>query len=76
MLGRWLLEDTRDFNNEQLVELSKIHNRFHQISNKIIVQANAALIGIHVVEKINLKTLHDTSNELLRVIMLYREQNQ
>lgn len=76
MLGRWLLEDTRDFNNEHLVELSKIHNRFHQISNEIIVQANAALIGIHVVEKINLKTLHDTSNELLRVIMLYREQNQ
>lgn len=76
MLGRWLLEDTKDFKNEYLGELIKIHNRFHQVSNEIITQANSQLIGVHIVEKINLKNLHDTSNELLRVIMLYREQNQ
>ena len=76
MLGRWLLEDTKDFKNEYLAELIKIHNRFHQVSNEIIVQANSQLLGVHIVEKISLKNLHDTSNELLRVIMLCREQNQ
>lgn len=75
MLGKWLAEDTKDFNNEYLSELIKIHNKFHQVSNEIIVQANASLIGVHVGDKINLKILHDTSHELLRLIMLYREQN-